>query len=55
MVWMWISTVIELMGGEINAEMKHQTAKDITEGIVKPLGTRGARMADEIGETRAKS
>ena len=53
MVWMWLSTIIILMGGEINAEMEHQTAKDTTEGHRKSLGARGARMADEIGEARA--
>ncbi len=53
MVWIWLSTIIVLLGGEINAEMEHQTAKDTTEGGRKPIGTRGARMADEIGEARA--
>ena len=52
MIWMWISTAIVLMGGEINAEMEHQTAKDTTEGLPKPLGTRGARMADGVGEAK---
>ena len=53
MVWMWLSTIIVLMGGEINAEMEHQTARDTTEGHRKPMGVRGAKMADEIGEARA--
>jgi membrane protein len=53
MVWMWLSTIVILTGGEINAEMEHQTAKDTTEGWRKPMGARGARMADEIGEARA--
>ena len=53
MVWMWLSTIVVLMGGEINAEMEHQTAKDTTEGGRKPMGARGATMADEIGEARA--
>jgi membrane protein len=53
MVWIWLSTIIVLAGGEINAEMEHQTAKDTTEGGRKPMGARGARMADEIGEARA--
>jgi membrane protein len=53
MVWMWLSTIIVLMGGEINAEMEHQTAKDTTEGQRKPMGMRGAKMADEIGAARA--
>jgi membrane protein len=49
MVWMWLSTIIVLVGGEINAEMEHQTATDTTEGYKKPMGARGAKMADEIG------
>ena len=32
MVWLWISAVIVLLGGEVNAEMEHQTARDTTEG-----------------------
>jgi membrane protein len=50
MVWLWISAVIVLLGGELNAEMEHQTAKDTTEGGAKPLGSRGAMMADRVGE-----
>jgi membrane protein len=52
MIWMWLSTVIVLLGAEINAEMEHQTARDTTRGNGKPIGDRGARMADEIGEAR---
>ena len=52
MTWMWISATIILIGGEINAETEHQTARDTTTGRPEPLGTRGARMADTIGETR---
>ena len=53
MVWMWLSTIVVLLGGEINAETEHQTARDTTEGHRRPLGARGARMADEVGEARA--
>ncbi|HEY3149957.1 MAG TPA: YihY/virulence factor BrkB family protein [Dongiaceae bacterium] len=49
MVWTWLSAVIVLMGGELNAEIEHQTARDSTTGPPKPLGARGARMADTIG------
>jgi membrane protein len=52
MVWMWFSSIIVLAGGEINAELEHQTAKDTTEGPNKPMGARGAKMADELGEAR---
>jgi membrane protein len=50
MTWIWISTTIVLIGAEINAEMEHQTAKDTTKGGNRPLGTRGATMADTVAE-----
>ena len=53
MVWIWLSTMIVLVGGEINAELEHQTARDSTEGQPKPMGARGAKMADEVGAARA--
>jgi membrane protein len=49
MVWLWISAVIVLLGGQLNAEMEHQTSRDTTEGRAKPLGSRGAMMADHVG------
>ncbi|WP_082552685.1 YihY/virulence factor BrkB family protein [Methylobacterium sp. Leaf456] len=49
MTWMWISAIIVLVGGEINAEIEHQTARDSTTRPVRPLGRRGARMADTVG------
>jgi membrane protein len=52
MVWLWISVVIVLLGAELNAQMEHQTARDTTEGSPKPLGSRGATMADHIGEAQ---
>ncbi|MBA1159328.1 YihY/virulence factor BrkB family protein [Microvirga sp. Marseille-Q2068] len=53
MTWIWLSSVIVLLGAEINAEMEHQTAQDTTEGPPQPLGTRGAQMADNIGPAKA--
>ena len=53
MIWMWLSIIVLLAGAEINAEMEHQTARDTTEGGRKPMGARGATMADEIGPARA--
>ena len=44
---MWLSTIIVLVGAEINAEMEHQTARDTTSDDKKPMGHRGARMAHE--------
>ena len=49
MVWTWLSMTIVLLGGELNAEIEHQTARDSTTGAPKPLGMRGARMADTVG------
>jgi membrane protein len=52
MTWLWISAIVVLLGAELNAEMEHQTAKDTTTGAPKPLGARGARMADTVGAAR---
>lgn len=53
MIWLWLSAVIVLLGAQINAEMEHQTARDTTEGRSKPLGSRGAMMADTVGEAQS--
>jgi membrane protein len=49
MMWMWMSAIIVLCGAELNSEIEHQTALDSTIGRAKPLGRRGAVMADTIG------
>jgi len=51
MMWLWISAIIVLLGGELNAEMEHQTARDTTQGEPKLLGSRGAMVADHVGQT----
>jgi membrane protein len=53
MMWMWLSSIVILLGAELNAEIEHQTARDSTEGREKPLGARGAAMADTVGEAKA--
>ena len=53
MVSMWISAIAILLGAELDAEMEHQTARDTTTGGERPLGARGARVADTIGERQA--
>jgi membrane protein len=53
MTWIWISSVVVLVGAEINAEVEHQTAHDTTEGPGQPMGTRGAQMADSVGAAKA--
>jgi membrane protein len=49
MMWMWLSVIVILFGAELNAEIEHQTARDSTIGGEKPLGARGAAMADTVG------
>jgi membrane protein len=46
MTWIWISTIVVLMGAELNAELEQQTARDSTVGPEKPQGARGAFKAD---------
>jgi membrane protein len=49
MMWMWLSAIVVLVGAELNAEIEHQTARDSTAGPERPLGFRGAVMADTVG------
>ena len=53
MTWMWLSVAVILIGGKLNAEMEHQTARDTTEGPPKPMGARQAKMADTVGPVRS--
>jgi membrane protein len=53
MTWMWLSIIVILIGGKLNAEIEHQTARESTEGPEKPLGRRGAKMADTIGPAQS--
>ncbi len=50
MMWLWMSVIVILVGGELNAELEHQTAEDTTTLPEMPLGERGATMADTVGE-----
>lgn len=51
MMWTWISVVIMIVGAELNAELEHQTARDSTTGNPRPIGERGAVMADTLGKS----
>lgn len=53
MTWIWFSVVVVvLVGAELNAEMELQTAIDSTTGRPRPLGGRGAAVADTVGEAQ---
>jgi membrane protein len=51
MIWMWLSVAVILIGGKLNAEIEHQTARDTTDGPPEPIGKRRAKMADTVGGT----
>jgi membrane protein len=52
MTWMWMSSIVVLLGAELNSEIEHQTARDTTVGPEKPLGARRATMADTVGAAK---
>ncbi|HEY9217498.1 MAG TPA: YihY/virulence factor BrkB family protein, partial [Phenylobacterium sp.] len=49
MLWVYVSVMAVLIGAELNAEIEHQTALDSTSGAPRPIGQRGAAMADTVG------
>ena len=49
MLWIYASVMVVLVGAELNAEIEHQTALDSTTGPPRPMGVRGAAMADTVG------
>lgn len=49
LTWLWLSAFIVLLGAEINSEMEHQTSHDTTTGRERPMGERGAVVADKLG------
>jgi membrane protein len=52
LMWLYVTCFVLLLGAAIDAEMEHQTARDTTTGRPRPMGERGATMADTLGETK---
>jgi membrane protein len=50
LTWFYLSAYAILLGAAFNAEMERQTARDTTIGAEKPMGRRGAKMADTVAE-----
>jgi membrane protein len=48
LLWLWLTSLIILVGAEINSETEQQTAKDTTQGPEKPMGQRRAVKADSL-------
>jgi membrane protein len=48
MFWFYISAFVVLLGAELNAEMELQTTRDTTTGQARPMGERGAHVADNV-------
>lgn len=51
MMWFWVGVYAVLLGAELNAELELQTARDTTPGPPKPMGRRGAFVADHVAES----
>jgi membrane protein len=49
MLWFYVSAFIVLLGAEFDAEAEHQTRYDTTVGPPRPMGERGAHVADTLG------
>jgi membrane protein len=47
--WLYASAFVVLLGAEVNAQMELQTEQDTTTGSPKPMGQRGAFVADNVG------
>ena len=48
LMWFYITAYVVLLGAELNAEMELQTAEDTTRAPEKPMGERGATVADTV-------
>ncbi|MGF1605458.1 MAG: YihY/virulence factor BrkB family protein [Rhodothalassiaceae bacterium] len=48
LIWFWLNSYVVILGGALNAEMEFQTRRDTTVGDPKPMGERGAFVADHL-------
>jgi membrane protein len=54
LMWLFLSAYAVLIGAEINAETERQTFRDSTVGADRPLGQRGAVLADSVALDEAE-
>jgi membrane protein len=50
MMWFYVTALVIMLGAELNSELELQTTRDSTEGPPKPIGKRGAYVADHVAE-----
>jgi membrane protein len=55
LMWFYLSSLLVVLGAEINSELERQTTEDTTEGPEAPMGQRGAYAADTLGPTAKES
>jgi membrane protein len=48
MMWFYVTAYVVLLGAELNAELELQTVHDSTGGQPRPIGRRGAYVADHV-------
>ena len=46
MFWLWITVLLVVVGAAVNGEAERQTSRDSTVGTERPMGERGAVVAD---------
>lgn len=48
LMWLYVSALVVLLGAELNGELELQTDRDTTSGHSRPMGDRGAFVADHV-------
>lgn len=48
MMWFYVTAYVALLGAALNAELELQTERDSTDGPPRPIGRRGAYVADHV-------
>jgi len=48
LIWLWLTAMVVIIGAELNSELERQTIADTTRGPTRPVGSRGAVMADFV-------